>query len=118
MPEPTSVASAAAGSAMQRAVIAEQDARRAIAGAEAASAASLEAARAQARELLNAVPARIERLRARGARTAGKALQRIAAEEAAALQALGATAFPDELVEPVTDAVAAALTGGEPGAAA
>lgn len=118
MPEPTSAASAAAGSAMQRAVVAEQDARRAIADAETAAAASVEAARAQARELLNAVPARIERLRLRGARVAGKNLRRIAAEEAAALQALGATAFPGELLEPVTGAVAAALTGGEPGASA
>jgi hypothetical protein len=118
MPEPTSAASAAAGSAMQRAVVAEQDARRAIADAETAAAASVEAARAQAREILSAVPARIERLRARGARAAEKTRRGIAADEAAALRALDATAFPDELIEPVTGAVAARLTGDEPGAAA
>ena len=116
MPEAKSAAVVPAGSDMQRAVVAEHDARRAIAAAQAEAAAAVDAARAQARALLDAVPGRIERLRQRGARTVEKALRRIADEEAAASRALGATAFPEELLEPVTAALAARLTTGEGGA--
>lgn len=113
MPEPVFPASAA-GSAMQRAVIAEQDARLAIAQAGTDAAAAVESARAQARAMLDAVPARIERLRLRGTHAVEQALKAIAADEAAALQALGQTAFPQELMQPVTDAVAARLSGADP----
>ena len=114
MAEPTSSPGTAAGSAMQRAVVAERDARHAIADAEVAAAAAVEAARAQARAILNAVPDRITRLRARGIRTVQRALAEIQAEEAAATAALGATAFPAELLEPTTDALVARLAGGKP----
>ena len=116
MPEAKSAAPVPAGSDMQRAVVAEHDARRAIAAAESAAAVEVEAARAEARAILDKVPQRIERLRQRGARAVEKALQRIAAEEAEATRALGETAFPDALLEPVTAALAARLTTGEPGA--
>ena len=112
----TSSPGAAAGSAMQRAVVAERDARGAIAAAETAAAAAVEAARAQARAILTAVPDRITRLRARGARTVQRALIDIQAEEAAAMAALGTTAFPEELLGPTTDALVTRLSGGEPGA--
>jgi len=111
MPDSRSAGPLAAGSDMQRAVVAEQDARRAIADAEAAAAAEVEAARAQARAILDAVPARIERLRQRGARAVERALVEINSEEAIALQALGATALPAELLEPTTAALVARLTG-------
>jgi len=114
MPDSKLPATPAAGSAMQRAVVAEQDARKAIADAQAAAAAAVEAARAQARAILNAVPDRITRLRARGAHAVQRALAEIQAEEAAALRALGETAFPPELLGPTTDALVARLTGGEP----
>lgn len=112
MPEPV-VPASAAGSAMQRAVVAEQDARRAIAQAGTESAAAVEAARAQARAILDAVPERLTRLRARGARAVEQALAGIKAEETAALEALGTTAFPAALREPTTQALAARLTGGD-----
>jgi hypothetical protein len=111
MPDLKSSAAPATGSDMQRAVVAEQDARRAIADAEAAAAAELEAARAQARAILDAVPARIERLRQRGARDVERALVEIGSEEAIAMQALGETALPAELLEPTTAALVARLTG-------
>lgn len=98
---------------MQRAVVAEQDARQAIADAQAAAARAVEVARAQARALLDAVPDRIARLRARGARTVQRALAEIQADEAAALRALGETAFPPELLAPTTAALVARLTGGD-----
>ena len=113
MPDARIPASAASGSAMQRAVVAEQDARRAIADAQAAAAATVEEARAQARAILNAVPDRITKLRGRGARAVERALSGIKAEETAALQALGETAFPAELLEPTTAALVARLTGGD-----
>lgn len=112
MPEPVFPASAA-GSAMQRAVIAEQDARLAIAQAGTEAAAAVEAARAQARAILDAVPDRLTRLRARGARAVEQALAAISAEEAAALQALGVTAFPADLLDRTTEALVARLTGVE-----
>ena len=114
MPDATSSEGVAAGSAMQRAVVAERDAREAIAAAEMQAALDIDNARTRAREILNAVPARIERLRQRGARAVQRAVARIEAEEAAALAALGETAFPPEQVEPTTVAVAARLSGGEP----
>src|SRR5690349_20770829 len=110
MPDPPSPA---AGSDMQRAVVAEQDARRAIAAAASSAAAEVEAARAQARAMLNAVPARIERLRGRGARAVQRAVATIEAEEQDALRALGDTAFPAELLEPTTQALVERLTGTE-----
>jgi len=109
------VAAAMSGSDMQRAVSAEHDARRAIADAQTAAAAQLEAARAAARTLLSAVPGRIERLRARGARAADRALAAIKTEESAALAALRDTALPDDLIEPATAALVARLTGGPTG---
>lgn len=114
MPDSRIPATAASGSAMQRAVVAEQDARKAIADAQADAAAAVEAARAQARAILNAVPDRITKLRARGAHAVQRALAGIQEEEAAALRALGETAFPEELLEPTTAALVARLTGGEP----
>lgn len=111
MTDLTSSEVAAAGSDMQRAVVAEQDARRAIAAAESAAAGQLEAARAQARAILNAVPARIERLRERGARAVQRAVAQIRAEEQDALRSLGDTAFPAELLEPTTQALVERLTG-------
>jgi hypothetical protein len=98
---------------MLRAVVAERDAREAIAAAEVQAAIDIDRARTRARALLNAVPSHIERLRLRGARAAQRALAAIQAQEAAQLAALGATAFPEELLEPATAAVAARLTGGE-----
>jgi len=113
MPEPK-IPGDAAGSAMQRAVVAEHDARQAIAAAQVSAAAELEAARAQARAIANAVPDRIARLRARGTRAVQRALAQLEADEAAALQALGQSAFPPGLVEPTTAALVARLSGGEP----
>ncbi len=104
---------AGSGSAMLRAVVAEQDAREAIAAAEVQAALDIDRARTQARTLLNAVPSRIERLRLRGERAAQRAVAAIEAEERAALAALGQAAFPEELLAPATAAVAARLTGGE-----
>jgi hypothetical protein len=97
---------------MLRAVVAEQDARDAIAAAEVQAALDIDRARTRARVLLNAVPSRIERLRLRAALAAQRALAAIEADEAAQLAALGATAFPEELLEPATAAVAARMTGG------
>ena len=110
-PDPSVPAVPIAGSDMQRAVSAEQDARRAIAAAETAAVAQVEAARAAARAILNAVPERIERLRGRGVRAAERALAAIQAEEGAALRALRETALPAELIEPTTAALVARLTG-------
>jgi hypothetical protein len=114
MAHPTSGSGAPPGSAMQRAVAAEADARHAIGQAEAEAAAALAAARARARAILDAVPRRVARLRQRGANAVRKAIAAIQAEEAAALQSLGKTALPPELMEPATEALAARLTGGEP----
>ena len=111
MPDSKSAGPPAAGSDMQRAVVAEQEARRAIAEGEAAAAARVEAARTQARAIVNAVPARIERLRQRGARAVERALVGINSEEAIALQGVGETALPPELLEPTTEALVARLTG-------
>lgn len=102
----------ASGSAMQRAVVAEQDARRAIADAERAAQKDVEQARARARAILSAVPDRIARLRVRGANAVRKAIGAIEAEEAEALRALGDSAFPADLLEPATQALAEDLTGG------
>lgn len=113
MPDSRMPASVASGSAMQRAVVAEQDARKAIADAQAAAATAVEAARAQARAILNAVPDRITKLRARGARAVQRALAEIGNEQTVALQALGETAFPAELLEPTTEALVLRLTGGD-----
>ena len=112
MADVTSSDGAVAGSAMLRAVVAERDAREAIAAAEMQAAVDIDQARTRARAILDAVPGRIERLRLRGARAVQRALAEIAAQEAAALAALGDAAFPDELIEPTTAAVAARLTGG------
>ena len=111
MPEAKSAAPAPAGSDMQRAVVAEQDARRAIAEAETRATAQVEAARAQARAILNAVPGRIERLRGRGTRAVQRAVAQIEAEEQGAMRSLGDTAFPAELMAPTTEALVARLTG-------
>jgi len=99
---------------MQRAVVAEHDARQAIADARVAAATAAEAARADARAILDAVPGRIARLRARGARAVQRAVAEIAAEEDTAMRALRETAFPAPLLEPTTQALVARLTGGEP----
>ena len=112
MAQLTPSSSAASGSAMQRAVVAEADARQAIATAEAAAAAAVEQARGQARAILDAVPGRIDRLRQRGANAVEHALAEIEAESKAAMAALGQTALPEELLEPATAALAARLTGG------
>ena len=112
MPEPSRPADAA-GSAMLRAVVAERDAREAIAAAEIQAAQDIDAARTRARVILNAVPSRIERLRLRGERMVERALAAIQAEEQAALAALEKTAFPEERLDPGTAALAARLTGGE-----
>jgi len=103
----------AAGSAMQRAVVAERDAREAIAAAEMQAALDIDKARTHAREILNAVPGRIERLRLRGGRAVQRAIVEIQAQEAAALAALGDAAFPAELLEPTTTAVAERLTSAQ-----
>jgi hypothetical protein len=71
----------AAGSAMLRAVVAEQDAREAIAAAEVQAAKDIDAARTRAREILNAVPSRIERLRLRGERATAALAARLAGGE-------------------------------------
>lgn len=113
MAEPNRPAGAT-GSAMLRAIVAEQDARDAIAAAEMQAAADIDAARTRARAMLNAVPSRIERLRLRGERSVQRALAEIRAEEQAAQAALGRTAFPEALLQPATEAVAAGLSGGEP----
>lgn len=113
MAEAQTPAMAGSGSAMLRAVVAEQDAREAIAAAEMQAALDIDRARNQARAILNAVPSRIERLRLRGERAAQRAVAAIQAEEQAALAALAATALPEELLGPATAAVAARLTGGE-----
>lgn len=113
MPDATLSEGAAAGSAMQRAVVAERDAREAIAAAEQQAALDIDQARTRARAILNGVPKRIERLRQRGARTVERAMAEIRAQEAAALAALGETVFPAELIEPTTAAVAARLGGDE-----
>jgi F0F1-type ATP synthase membrane subunit b/b' len=113
MPERIANADAAAGSAMQRAVVAERDAREAIATAEQQAALDIDRARTRARAILDQVPARIERLRQRGARAVAHAVAQIQAEEAAALAALGAKAFPEDLLGPTTAAIAARLAGGE-----
>ena len=113
MPEAKSAAVAPAGSDMQRAVVAEQDARRAIAAAEAVAADQVEKARAEARAILNAVPARIERLRGRGTRAVQRAVAQIEAAEQAETRALGDTAFPAEMLAPTTDALVARLTGAQ-----
>ena len=105
----------AGGSAMQRAVVAEQEARRAIAEAEGTARADVEAARAQARAILNAVPARIAKVRVRGANAVRGALAQIEAEEAQATAALRESALPEELLGPATQALVARLTGGTPG---
>jgi hypothetical protein len=99
---------------MQRAVVAEQDAREAIAAAEMQAAIDIDRARTRARAILDAVPARIERLRQRGQRAVQRAVAGIAAQEAAALAALGETAFPPELIGPATAAVAEHLSGAQP----
>lgn len=113
MPDPSSpMDGAAAGSAMQRAVAAEQDARRAIAEAETAAAAAVEAAHASARAILNAVPGRIMRLRERGARTVHKALATLAAEEAAASARLREADYAPGLLERTVARLAGRLTGG------
>jgi len=116
MPDAKVSDGAAAGSAMQRAVVAERDAREAIAAAEQQAALDIDQARTRARAILNEVPKRIERLRQRGARTVERAMAAIRAEEAAALAALGETAFPPELIAPTTATVAARLSGDEPAA--
>jgi hypothetical protein len=113
MPE-TSRPADAAGSAMLRAVVAEQDARETIAAAEVQAATDIDAARTRARAILDAVPERIERLRLRGERAVQRALARIHAEEQAALAALDQGAFPEERIGPATAAVAARLAGSEP----
>ena len=103
-----------AGSAMQQAVAAEQAARDAIAAAEKDAAAALEAARVQSRAILNAVPARIARLRERGDRAVGRALAQIAADEREQLLKLHeAGAAPDEFDRAVAQ-VARRLAGGSP----
>lgn len=101
----------AAGAAMRQAVGAEQDARRAIVEAEAQAVADIEAARAEARALLNAVPDRIARLRARGASAVEKALSAIRAEEAITAQRLNEAAPPPERDEAAVAEVAQWLTG-------
>jgi F0F1-type ATP synthase membrane subunit b/b' len=113
MPDSTVPGSAAAGSAMQRAVVAERDARQAIADEQAAAAAAIETARAEARAILDGVPGRIERLRARGARVTERAIAEIQVAEAAAMRALGDSALPAPLLAPATQSLAARLTGGE-----
>ena len=110
MPDAHGPEGGAAGSAMQRAVVAERDAREAIVAAEMQAALDIDQARTRAREILNAVPGRIERLRLRGSRAVQRAIADIQAQEAAALAALGDAAFPAELLEPTTAAVAERLT--------
>ena len=113
MPDST-LPGSAAGTAMQRAVVAERDARRAIADAQAAAVVAVEAARAEARAILDTVPGRIERLRARGTHAVQRAVAQIEAGEAEAMRVLGDTAFPADLLEPTTRALVARLTGGKP----
>ena len=111
MAESVSSQDAAAGGALQRAVRAEQDARRIIAEAEVEAAATVERARAAARARLNGVPDRIARLRERGEHAVRAALTGIQAEEATATSKLRETVLAPELLERSVAQLVGRLTG-------
>lgn len=111
MPEPESPVDVVVGSAMQRAVSAEQDARRIIAEAEAEAAAMVERARADSRARLNAVPGRIARVRERSERAVQAALAGIQADEIAATAKLREAVLAPDLLERSVAQLVGRLTG-------
>ena len=117
MPEPESSVDVATGSAMQRAVGAEQDARRIIAEAATQAAAAIERARADARARLNAVPGRIARVRERSERAVQAALAGIQSDEVAATSKLHEAVLAPELLERSVAQLVGRLTGAKQGGA-
>jgi F0F1-type ATP synthase membrane subunit b/b' len=103
----------AAGTAMQQAVAAEQQARRAIAAAAAQAQTLIEQARARARLLVDQAPARIARLRERRAHAVEQALSLIQAQEATAIRQLQAAAIPADVIEAAVQRLTRWLTSAD-----